>query len=120
MADPESDNNPPNRKKKKQAKPQAEPPTQKEVPQTVSAQTPTEESTPAMMGQAPDPVAGEPAQKPKQKVKSFPTGPGVYLMKDAQGRVIYVGKAKNLKARAGSYFQKTAETDSRIRDWIGD
>ena len=36
------------------------------------------------------------------KVRSFPTTPGVYLMKDGAGRVIYVGKAKNLRARAGS------------------
>ncbi|MCG8653018.1 MAG: GIY-YIG nuclease family protein, partial [Pirellulales bacterium] len=40
------------------------------------------------------------------KVKSFPQDPGVYLMKDAAGRVIYVGKAKNLRSRAGSYFLK--------------
>src|SRR6059058_1414575 len=54
------------------------------------------------------------------KVRMFPTTPGVYLMKDAQGRVIYVGKAKNLRARAGSYFQKTAADDPRIADWIGE
>ena len=41
-------------------------------------------------------------------------------MKDAQGRVIYLGKAKNLRSRAGSYFQKTAENDKRICDWIGE
>ena len=35
---------------------------------------------------------------PAEKVRSFPTAPGLYLMKDAQGRVIYVGKAKNLRA----------------------
>ena len=45
---------------------------------------------------------------PAEKVKQFPTAPGIYLMKDAQGRVIYVGKAKNLRSRAGSYFHKTA------------
>src|SRR3954452_17355467 len=55
-----------------------------------------------------------------EKVRQFPTSPGVYLMKDAQGRVVYVGKAKNLRARAGSYFQRTADDDRRIRDWIGD
>src|SRR5271156_3628838 len=55
---------------------------------------------------------------PAEKVKQFPTVPGIYLMKDAQGRVIYVGKAKNLRARAGSYFHKTATEDRRICDWI--
>ena len=48
-----------------------------------------------------------------EKVKGFPTTPGVYLMKDAAGRVIYVGKAKNLRARAGSYFLKAAAEDRR-------
>jgi excinuclease ABC subunit C len=57
---------------------------------------------------------------PAAKVRTFPTTPGVYLMKDAQGRVIYVGKAKNLRSRAGSYFQKTAADDRRIKDWIGE
>ena len=55
---------------------------------------------------------------PAEKVKQFPTTPGLYLMKDAQGRVIYVGKAKNLRSRAGSYFHKTAAQDRRICDWI--
>ena len=36
------------------------------------------------------------------KVREFPQGPGVYLMKDAAGRVIYIGKAKNLRSRASS------------------
>jgi len=62
------------------------------------------------------PVAAGPAEK----VRAFPSAPGVYLMKDARGRVIYVGKAKNLRARAGSYFQKASEHDPRIRDWIGE
>ena len=57
---------------------------------------------------------------PAEKVKQFPTGPGIYLMKDAAGRVIYVGKAKNLRSRAGSYFHKTASGDRRICDWIGE
>jgi excinuclease ABC subunit C len=55
---------------------------------------------------------------PVEKVRTFPTTCGVYLMKDAQGRIIYIGKAKNLRARAGSYFQKTAAEDARIKDWI--
>jgi excinuclease ABC subunit C len=40
----------------------------------------------------------------KEKVAQFPTGPGVYLWRDAQDKVIYVGKAKNLRARVRSYF----------------
>ncbi|MCH2182933.1 MAG: excinuclease ABC subunit UvrC [Mariniblastus sp.] len=53
-----------------------------------------------------------------RKVKRFPTRPGVYLMKDQAGVVIYVGKAKNLRSRAGSYFQKTALEDSRTATWV--
>src|SRR5436190_5411 len=41
-------------------------------------------------------------------------------MKDAQGRVIYIGKAKNLRNRAGSYFHKTSAEDRRICDWISE
>ena len=48
-----------------------------------------------------------------EKVRAFPQTPGVYLMKDGAGRVIYVGKAKNLRARAGSYFLKAAAEDPR-------
>ena len=48
-----------------------------------------------------------------EKVRSFPQTPGVYLMKDEAGRVIYIGKAKNLRARAGSYFLKAAAEDPR-------
>jgi excinuclease ABC subunit C len=57
---------------------------------------------------------------PSEKVREFPATPGIYLMKDAQGRVIYVGKAKNLRSRACSYFHKTAAGDRRIADWIGE
>jgi excinuclease UvrABC nuclease subunit len=53
-----------------------------------------------------------------EKVKAFPAGPGVYLMKDARGRVIYVGKAKNLRNRAGHYFSKLAAEDRRTADLI--
>lgn len=49
-----------------------------------------------------------------RKVRNFPRTPGIYLMKDAAGRVLYVGKAKNLRARAGSYFLKAAAEDPRI------
>ncbi len=54
------------------------------------------------------------------KVRKFPQSPGVYLMKDVAGRVIYVGKAKNLRNRAGSYFLKAAAEDSRTANWVGE
>ena len=68
----------------------------------------------------PDTPTPPTAANPAEKVRTFPTKSGVYLFKDAQGRVIYVGKAKNLRARASSYFHKTAADDKRIRDWIGE
>src|SRR5437667_2431097 len=55
---------------------------------------------------------------PAEKVKQFPAAPGVYLMKDEQGRVLYVGKAKNLRNRAGHYFTKAAAEDSRTSDLV--
>jgi len=49
-----------------------------------------------------------------EKVRSkFPQTPGIYLFQDQAGRVIYIGKAKNLRARAGSYFLKAAAEDQR-------
>ncbi len=49
---------------------------------------------------------GKLAVQLEQKLETLPTVPGVYLMKDAKSKVIYVGKAKNLKNRVKSYFQK--------------
>jgi excinuclease ABC subunit C len=51
------------------------------------------------------PPARSPAPTLKEKVRRLPDGPGVYLMKDRLGRILYVGKAKNLKRRVSSYFQ---------------
>ncbi|WHY01740.1 GIY-YIG nuclease family protein [Neobacillus sp. DY30] len=60
----------------------------------------------------------------KEKVKSLPATPGVYLMKDSTGTIIYVGKAKNLNRRVQSYFQhskahpqKIIKLVSNIRDF---
>ncbi|HEV7891086.1 MAG TPA: excinuclease ABC subunit UvrC, partial [Pyrinomonadaceae bacterium] len=59
----------------------------------------------------------------EDKLKNLPTSPGVYLHKDEGGKIIYVGKAKNLRNRVRSYFQsgrghdlKTRELVRRIRD----
>ncbi len=57
-----------------------------------------------------------------QKIRTLPTGPGCYLYKNAEGEVIYVGKAKNLRARVRSYFlaasQANAKTGSLMREAV--
>lgn len=45
----------------------------------------------------------------REKISRFPKSPGVYLMKDPAGRVLYVGKARDLRARVSSYFQDSAD-----------
>jgi len=49
----------------------------------------------------------------KRKLEQVPSAPGVYIMKGAKEKVIYVGKAKNLKNRLQSYFQDSAFLDVR-------
>ncbi|MBU4319696.1 MAG: GIY-YIG nuclease family protein, partial [Nitrospinae bacterium] len=53
-----------------------------------------------------------------EKLSLIPPRPGVYLLKGAKEDVLYVGKAKNLRNRLRSYFQKSAElvVDSTLRD----
>ncbi|ABF42118.1 Excinuclease ABC subunit C [Candidatus Koribacter versatilis Ellin345] len=48
-----------------------------------------------------------------QKIRTLPTSPGVYLYKNAEGEIIYVGKAKNLRSRVGSYFVRGADENSK-------
>jgi excinuclease ABC subunit C len=57
------------------------------------------------------------------KIRTIPTQPGVYLYQNAEGEVIYVGKAKNLRARVRSYFQEgvgeaNAKTGSLLREAV--
>jgi excinuclease ABC subunit C len=48
-------------------------------------------------------------------LKTLPTSPGVYLMEDAAGTVIYVGKAANLRNRVRNYFSKTGDERPKVR-----
>ena len=49
----------------------------------------------------------------KEKAEGLPALPGVYVFKDASGQAIYVGKAKSLRARVGSYFQEGRLADEK-------
>lgn len=57
-----------------------------------------------------------------QKIRTLPTSPGCYLYKNAEDEVIYVGKAKNLRARVRSYFlqasQANAKTGTLMREAV--
>ncbi len=69
-----------------------------------------------------DKTRSEAAEALDRKIKAAPARPGVYLMKDDRGEVIYVGKAKNLRSRIRNYFQGTDTRAmvpflvSRVRD----
>ena len=56
------------------------------------------------------------------KIRTIPTSAGVYLYKNAQGEIIYVGKANNLRSRVSSYFREgrweDAKTDSLLREAV--
>ena len=58
-----------------------------------------------------------------EKAKGLPKAPGVYLMKDAKGRVIYVGKSASLRDRVSSYFQRSTKLEQRkagLLDYVVD
>src|SRR5436305_7651497 len=56
------------------------------------------------------------------KIRTLPTDAGVYLYKNAEGQVIYVGKAKNLRSRVSSYFHEgrvgDAKTGTLVREAV--
>jgi len=45
----------------------------------------------------------------RRQIKGFPTGPGLYFMKGPKDKVLYIGKAKNLRSRVASYFQPASD-----------
>ncbi len=51
----------------------------------------------------------------EEQIQGLPTGPGVYLMEDQAGIVLYIGKAKNLRNRVRNYFGKSADTRFSLR-----
>src|SRR5581483_9231998 len=57
-----------------------------------------------------------------EKLANVPAAPGIYQFKNAAGQVIYVGKAKNLRARVRSYFLEArladAKTDTLVREAV--
>ena len=89
-----------------------------------SAETPVPgAATPADVLPAPDAPSAAPAtvEEPgislsvQEILDRLPTDPGVYLMKDKKGRIIYVGKATNLKNRVRSYFTRSGDTRAFVR-----
>ena len=64
-------------------------------------------------------MAKDVPEKLRRKIERFPRKPGVYLMKDAGKEVIYVGKAKDLRARVRSYFGPVGDDRRLIREKFG-
>jgi excinuclease ABC subunit C len=58
-------------------------------------------------------------KKLQGKVGNLPSAPGVYLMKDAKGHILYIGKARDLRKRVGSYFRDAGSKDSKTSLLIG-
>ena len=53
-----------------------------------------------------------------EKLKLLPDSPGVYIMKDAHGKIIYVGKAVVLKNRVRQYFQSSRSQAPKVRAMV--
>ena len=54
----------------------------------------------------------------EEKLKTLPNTPGVYIHKNEAGKIIYIGKAKNLKNRVRSYFQNSKNHDRKTRELV--
>ena len=64
-------------------------------------------------------VTSQRIQQLKEKVALLPDSPGVYQFLGDDGKVIYVGKAKNLKRRVSSYFLARADHSPKVRVMVG-
>jgi len=51
----------------------------------------------------------------EEKIQQFPTSPGVYLMRDLAGEIIYVGKARSLRQRVRSYFNPSGDSRYQVK-----
>jgi len=71
------------------------------------------DETPASVNDSPKTQAEFFARAGEKVRAKFPSAPGVYLFQDQAGVVLYIGKAKDLRARAGSYFLAAAAADQR-------
>ena len=60
-------------------------------------------------------MANQPLEHLQEKIDALPTKPGVYLMKDREGHILYVGKAVSLRARVRSYFHASAGYSPKIQ-----
>src|ERR1700748_1319185 len=60
----------------------------------------------------------EPEQTLAERIRELPERPGIYVFKDAQGKVLYVGKAKSLRKRVSSYLVRDHEP--RLAAMVGD
>jgi excinuclease ABC subunit C len=54
-------------------------------------------------------------ERVKEQLKTLPAKPGVYLFRDERGEVLYIGKAKSLRSRVRSYFQRTQDGRAQIQ-----
>ncbi|MDO8730556.1 MAG: GIY-YIG nuclease family protein, partial [Candidatus Omnitrophota bacterium] len=55
----------------------------------------------------------------EEKLKQLPDRPGVYLFKDREGKIIYVGKAVSLRKRVFSYFQPARPLTAKLMQLVG-
>ena len=54
----------------------------------------------------------------EEKLKMLPDNPGVYIMKNKDGKIIYIGKAKVLKNRVRQYFMNSANHSPKVRAMV--